>query len=430
MTMSIQCKVPRAARIVLLLLLSTSVFYGYSVLTHEAIVDTLWDASIQKMLLQRFPMSTPEELEEAHAYVYGGCIIQDMGYYPFSSKLFSDLTHYVRSGDFVVALIREAQDLNEYAFALGALAHYAADNNGHRLGTNVAVPVLYPDLRREFGQSVTYWDNPLSHIRTEFGFDVLQVAQGRYANDQFRKFIGFKVSKPVLERAFLDTYGLEMKDVFKSLDLALGTYRYSTSSIIPGMTKVAWELKKDVFIKEIPGITRKKFLYNLSRSSYEKDFGKMYQRPGFKTRLVSWFLRIVPKSGPFKGLAFKAPTPEVEKMFMASFNATVDNDRLLLADVAAGRFEMLTNENIDIGAPTVAGKYLGADLAYDKLLDKLAEHKFVAVSADLRSNILDYYKERKPPLAPATPKVTAAWDKVMEQRTQLEQLQPQTAGTQ
>ena len=428
--MSIQCKVPRAARIVLLLLLSTSVFYGYSVLTHEAIVDTLWDASIQKMLLQRFPMSTPEELEEAHAYVYGGCIIQDMGYYPFSSKLFSDLTHYVRSGDFVVALIREAQDLNEYAFALGALAHYAADNNGHRLGTNVAVPVLYPDLRREFGQSVTYWDNPLSHIRTEFGFDVLQVAQGRYANDQFRKFIGFKVSKPVLERAFLDTYGLEMKDVFKSLDLALGTYRYSTSSIIPGMTKVAWELKKDVFIKEIPGITRKKFLYNLSRSSYEKDFGKMYQRPGFKTRLVSWFLRIVPKSGPFKGLAFKAPTPEVEKMFMASFNATVDNDRLLLADVAAGRFEMLTNENIDIGAPTVAGKYLGADLAYDKLLDKLAEHKFATVSADLRSNILDYYKDRKPPVAPATPKVTAAWDKVMEQRTQLEQFQPQTAGTQ
>ena len=428
--MSIQLRFPRAARIALLLLLSTSVFYGYSVLTHEAIVDTLWDSSIQKMLLERFPMSTPEELEDAHAYVYGGCIIQDMGYYPFSSKLFSDLTHYVRSGDFVVALIRESQDLNEYAFALGALAHYAADNNGHRLGTNVAVPVLYPNLRREFGKTVTYWDNPLSHIRTEFGFDVLQVAQGRYASDQFRKFIGFKVSKPVLERAFLDTYGLEMKDIFKSLDLALGTYRYSTSSVIPGMTKVAWELKKDVFIKEIPGITRKKFLYNLSRSSYEKDFGKMYQRPGFKTRLVSWFLRIVPKSGPFKGLAFKAPTPEVEKMFMASFNATVDNDRLLLADVAAGRFEMLTNENIDIGAPTVAGKYLGADLAYDKLLDKLAEHKFATVSADLRSNILDYYKDRKPPVAPATPKVTAAWDKVMEQRTQLEQFQPQTAGTQ
>jgi len=430
MIMPFPFRVPRAARLIALLLLSTSVFYGYSVLTHEAIVDSLWDVSIQKMLLQRFPLSTPEEIEDAHAYVYGGCIIQDMGYYPFSSKLFSDLTHYVRSGDFVVALIRESQDLNEYAFALGALAHYAADNNGHRLGTNVAVPVLYPDLGQKFGKTVTYWDNPLSHLRTEFGFDVLQVAQGRYASDQYRKFIGFKVSKPVLERAFVDTYGIEMKDIFKSLDLALGTYRYSTSSVIPGMTKVAWQLKKDTLIKEMPGITKRKFLYNLSRSSYEKDFGKMYQRPGFKTRLISWFLRIMPKSGPFKGLAFKAPTPAVEKMFMASFNATVDSYRALLADVAARRLDLVTNENIDIGVPTVAGKYLGADLAYDKLLDKLADHKFVGVSADLRSNMLDYYKERKPPVGPATAKVAAAWDKLMEQRTQLEQLQPQTAATQ
>ena len=59
--------------------LPTSVSYGYSVLTHEAIVDTLWDASIQKLLVTRFPATTPEELEEAHAYVYGGCILQDMG---------------------------------------------------------------------------------------------------------------------------------------------------------------------------------------------------------------------------------------------------------------------------------------------------------------------------------------------------------------
>src|ERR1700685_4152823 len=130
-----------------LILISTSVSYGYSVLTHEAIVDSLWDASLQKMLLGRFPGSTPEELEQAHAYAYGGCIIQDMGYYPFSSRMFSDLTHYVRSGDFIVALIEESQNVNEYAFALGALSHYAADNNGHRIATNLAVPMLYPTLR-------------------------------------------------------------------------------------------------------------------------------------------------------------------------------------------------------------------------------------------------------------------------------------------
>src|SRR4051812_31510839 len=288
------------ASLVLLSLCVAPAARGYSVLTHEAIVDSLWDSSIQKLLRKRFPAATPEDLEKAHAYVYGGCIIQDMGYYPFSSRLFSDLTHYVRSGDFVVALIRESQDLNEYAFALGALAHYAADNNGHRLGTNLAVPVLYPNLRRQFGKEVTYWDNPLAHIRTEFGFDVLQVAQGRYAPERYRDFIGFEVAKPVLERAFLDTYGIEMKDVFGNLDLALGSFRYSVSSIIPGMTRVAWQIKGDQFTKEIPGMTKKKFLYNLSRSSYEKDFGTKYKKPGLGTRFLAWTLRLVPKSGPFK----------------------------------------------------------------------------------------------------------------------------------
>jgi hypothetical protein len=408
------------------LLLSTSVSYGYSVLTHEAIVDSLWDASIQKMLVARFPAATPEDLEEAHAYVYGGCILQDMGYYPFSSKFFSDLTHYVRSGDFIVALIRESQDLDEYAFALGALAHYAADDSGHRLATNLAVPLLYPELRTRFGRTVTYWDNPLSHLRTEFGFDVLQVAQGRYAADGYRKFIGFQVSKPVLERAFRDTYGLELKDVFGSLDLALGSFRYSVSNIIPGMTRVAWQLKGDTVVKEIPGMTKKKFLYNLSRSSYEKDFGKGYHRPGIRTRFVSWILKIVPKVGPFKSLKFRAPTPEVERMFMTSFNATVDSYRALLAKAGDGRTE-LVNQNFDIGKPTVAGEYLGADLAYDKLLDKLAGHKFVGVSADLRGNILDYYKERKPPVSPPTKKASAEWAKVLEERTQLEAFQPEVA---
>jgi hypothetical protein len=416
----------RAACLIVLLLLPTSGLYGYSVLTHEAIVDSLWDGSIQKILLKRFPTATPEELEKAHAYVYGGCILQDMGYYPFSSRFFSDLTHYVRSGDFVVALIHESQDLNEYAFALGALAHYAADNSGHRIATNLAVPILYPELRAKFGKTVTYWDNPIAHLRTEFGFDVLQVAQGRYAPDRYRAFIGFQVAKPVLERAFQDTYGLELKDIFGNLDLALGSYRYSVSSIIPGMTRVAWQLKKDAFIKEIPGVTRRKFLFNLSRSSYEKEWGTEYHRPGIRTRFVSLVLRIIPKSGPFKSLAFRAPTPEVEKMFMASFNATVDSYRASLANVNSGRLELL-NENFDVGTPTVGGHYEGADLAYAKLLGKLADRKFSGVPAELRSNILDYYKDRKQPASPPTKKSGVASAKLLEQRAGLEQLQPQTA---
>ena len=349
-----------------------------------------------------------------------------MGSYPISSPFFSDLTHYVRSGDFVVALLRESQDLNEYAFALGALSHYAADDSGHRIATNLAVPLLYPELRGRFGKTVTYWDNPLSHLRTEFGFDVLQVAQGRYAPDRYRAFIGFKVAKPVLERAFLDTYGIEMKDVFGNEDLAFESFRYSVGSIIPGMTRVAWQLKKDTVVKEIPGITKKKFLFNLSRSSYEKEWGTEYHRPGIRTRLVSWVLQMVPKSGPFKSLAFRAPTPEVEKMFMASFNATVDNYRALLVNEDARRLA-LPNENFDLGTPTIAGRYLGADLAYDKLLGKLADHKFTGISEDLRANILDYYKDRKPPAFPATKKVDAEWAKLLEQRAGLAEFTPETA---
>lgn len=419
---------PRARRLITLFLLSAPVFYGYSVLTHEAIIDAAWDASIQTTLLKRFPMATPAEITMAHAYAYGGCIIQDMGYYPFGSHFFSDLTHYVRSGDFVVALIRESQDINEYAFALGALAHYAADNSGHRLATNLAVPILYPELRTRFGKTVTYWDNPLSHVRTEFGFDVLQVAQGRYAPDQYRAFIGFEVARPLLERAFRDTYGMEMKDVFGNLDLAFGSFRYSVSSIIPGATRIAWQLGRETFIKEIPGITKKKFLFNISRSSYEKKWGRTYKRPGFGTRLLALLLRLVPKSGPFRSLAFRTPTPEVEKLFMASFNATLDSYRLLLISVDGGSPE-LPNENFDVGAMTSAGQYRGTDLAYDTLLGKLAEHRFEGISADLRANILDYYENRKPPVSPPTRKATAEWARLVEQLAQLKQVQQDAATT-
>jgi len=421
-------RLARIARLVALLLLCNSVFYGYSVLTHEAIVDSLWETSIQKVLLKRFPAATPEELQQAHAYAYGGCILQDMGYYPFSSRFFSDLTHYVRSGDFVAALIRDSQGLNEYAFALGALAHYAGDNTGHRIATNLAVPILYPKLRTEFGNTVTYWDNPLSHIRTEFGFDVLQVALGRYPPDRYRAFIGFQVSKPVLERAFQDTYGIDINDVFGNLDLALGSFRYSVSSIIPGMTRVAWQLKKEAVVHETPGVTKKKFLYNLSRSSYEKEWGTQYHRPGFRTRVVSWALRGVPKSGPFRSLAFRAPTPEVERIFMASFNASVDCYRALLVTIEANHVQ-LQNENFDVGTSTLAGEYVGTDLAYEKLLGKLAERRFVGVSVDLRSNILDYYQDRKSPAPPLTKKASAEWTKLIEEREQLDQLKPETATT-
>src|SRR5437879_100672 len=258
---------------------------GYSVLTHEEIVDLLWLDQIRPLLLKKFPNTTTEQLKEAHAYAYGGCLIQDIGYYPFGNRYFSDLVHYVRSGDFVVALMDEAQDVNEYAFALGALSHYAADLGGHP-AVNMAVAREFPKLRAKYGDSVTFADDPKAHVRTEFGFDVVQVSKNRYTPDSYRDFIGFEVAKPLLERAFLKTYGIQLKDVFLNLDLSIGTFRRSVSSVIPEMTKVALATKKTDMVRENPGFDKSKFLFRLSRSDYEKRWGKAYQKPGIGARIL------------------------------------------------------------------------------------------------------------------------------------------------
>lgn len=375
----------------LLLLFSVSTASAYSVLTHEAIIDSTWDSAIKPLLLKRFPAATPDELTQAHAFAYGGCIIQDLGYYPFGSKLFSDLTHYVRSGDFILNMIRDSQDLNEYAFALGALSHYAADNNGHPLAVNQAVPLFYPKLGLKFGKLVTYADDPFSHGKTEFAFDVFQAAKGRYASAAYKSFIGFEVAKPLLERAFENTYGLRPEKVLLSIDLAIGSYRRAVGTILPALTRVAWQNKRQEIRKDAPSVTRKKFLYNLSRSSYEKNWGATYKRPGIRSKVLAGLFRIVPKVGPFRPLAFERLTPETEKMYMASFNSTIDRYRELLSEVYAGRLK-LPNANLDVGKLTAAGKYTLTDAAYSQLLHKLQGH-YTEMPQELRSDILAFYHD-------------------------------------
>jgi hypothetical protein len=370
---------------------------AYSVLTHEAIVDSTWDGAIKPLLLKRFPASTDDDLTAAHAYAYGGSIIQDLGYYPFGSKFYSDLTHYVRGGDFIANMIRESADLDEYAFALGALSHFAADNNGHRVATNVSVPLLYPRLRLKFGDSVTYADDPFSHTKTEFGFDVFQAAKSRYASAAYKNFIGFEVAKPVLQRAFQDTYGMRIEHVFLNLDLAIGSYRRAVGTVLPALTRVAWQIKSQEIRKDAPGITRKKFLYNLSRSSYEKNWGATYRKPGVKSRMLAGLFRIVPRAGPFKALAYEKLTPETERLYMAGFNASIDRYRELLSGVGSGRLK-LPNDNFDVGEATQAGKYRLTDLAYAKLLYKLDGH-YADLPPDLRRDILVFYRDLSLPIA-------------------------------
>lgn len=378
-------------------------------------VDAAWDSAIKPLLLKRFPAATEDDLTAAHAYAYGGCIIQDLGYYPFGTAFFSDLTHYVRSGDFILNMIRESQDLDEYAFALGALSHFAADNHGHRMATNVSVPLLYPKLRVKFGNSVTYADDPFSHGKTEFGFDVFQSAKSRYASAAYKNFIGFQVAKPVLQRAFEDTYGMPIERVFLNLDLAIGSYRRAVGTILPALTKVAWQIKKQEIKREVPGITRKKFLYNLSRSSYEKNWGAAYQRPGIWSRMLAFFFRIVPRIGPFKAMAFEKLTPETERLYMVGFNASIDRYREFLAAVNRGRLH-LPNHNIDVGEFTSAGKYTLTDHAYAKLLDKLEGH-YGELTEDLRSDILAFYQDLSVPIATKTNE--GDWARLQEELNQL-----------
>src|ERR1700726_2423748 len=305
---------------------------AYSVLTHEQVVDLVWKDNFVPLLKKRFPSATDDDLKKAHAFAYGGSLIQDMGYYPFGSKYFSDLTHYVRTGDFIVNMINESSDLNEYAFALGALAHYSADNCGHPT-INQVVAIEFPKLQKKFGKEVTYEDNPKAHIRTEFGFDVIQVAKNRYTSDAYHDFIGFEIPKPVLERAFLDTYGIPLSDVIKNEDLAFGTFRRAISRVIPEMTRVALIARKKEIVAETPNFRARQFRYYLSRAKYQKEWGRTYQQPGFGTRVLAFFLKFVPKVGPFKALDFKIPTQQTEDLYIASVDRTLDNYRTLLIEV-------------------------------------------------------------------------------------------------
>lgn len=389
---------------------------AYAVLAHQALIDTVWETHLKPLLKARYPRATEDELSAAQAYAYGGSIIQDLGYYPHGSHLFSDLTHYVRSGDFVLALLRDAQDLDQYAFALGALSHYATDNEGHRIGTNRAVPILYPPLQEKFGNFVTYEDDELAHVKTEFGFDVLQVAQQHYAPSGYHDFIGFEVSRPLLDQAFQETYGIELKSVLADEDLALNSYRRDVSKLLPEATRIAWSLKKKEIQEDEPGITRNRFLYNLSRASYEKEWGADYDHPSREERFLAFLYKLVPKFGSLRVLELKTPTPETEKMFEESFNASATEYRRLLKAEREGGLQ-LPNLNFDVGKETAGGSYRLNDDAHAQLLHKLAASHFACISPDLRAEMLNFFSSNEAPYD--VKKDQKAWAQVEAELQQL-----------
>lgn len=386
-------------------LLSDRPASAYSVLAHQGTVDAAWDDSIVPLLRQRFGGLTEAQLAQARAYAYGGSLIQDLGYYPFGSHLFTNLTHYVRSGEFVDALIRGAADPNEYAFALGALAHYASDNAGHPLAVNRVVPLMYPKLRAKVGAEALYADSPARHVMVEFAFDVLQVARGAYVAQAYRDRIGFEVSKPLLERAVRDTYGLELGDLLLSVDLAIGTYRRAVGTTIPELTRIAWRDKREEIEKAAPGATERGFVYVLSRRDYDREFGTKYRKPGIFARLIGFVLKILPKIGPMRPLAFQPLTVEAERLFAESVATARTRYRASLQALREGRLA-LANTDFETGRPPTRGENPLADEAHADLLHQLARRKFANVPSALRQRLNDFFAA--PPSPPHASRRTEA----------------------
>ena len=355
---------------------------------HEAIIDAEWDSQIRPSLISHFPKATPDELRLAKSYAYGGSVIQDMGYYPLSGLFFSHLTHYVRTGAFVQALFQESKDINDFAFALGALSHYSADIQGHSLGVNLSVPLLYPRLHRKYGDVMTWEDSPYAHVATEFAFDTLEVVAGHVAPQKYHEWIGFRVPEPVLRRAFQKTYGIELNDQILCPHLAFATYREFASRVIPEMTEVAW-VQRSKTLEERATNLHHKTLFHLGRPSIEASWEKTRSRPGLGDKMLGFVFLVLPKVGPLSVFTFHTPTEQTEQLFADSLRATVADYEVKIKDPHFDPPEI----NLDTGKPTHPGEYRYCDMTYAKLLQKLARDHFTTVTPSLRGKLLSFYSE-------------------------------------
>jgi len=395
--------------------------HAYSILTHEALIDANWDKLLLPLLKQRFPQSTDEELKDAHAYAYGGAVVPDMGYFPGGSKLFTNLLHYVRSGDFVMALLKNAQNLDEFAFALGTLCHYEADKYGHRIGINPGVPLVYPKVGKKFGETVTYEEDPIAHVRIEFSFDVLQTSRGNYAPTTYHDYIGFKVSRALLEKAFLETYGINVNDLFGNLSRTIGTFRWIVKDLFPYITRAAWASKKGDIMKLKPGATGRQFIYTMHRKNYYRDFVTKEERPPFFANVLSLLIRIAPKIGPLRVLKFKPPGADAEKLFIQSFDTTTAFYTHSVTELGRGPIS-LSNINFDTGLNTAPGEYKLADKTYCELLFQLKDKQFAGITSALQQNILTFYSGYKPVIL--TKRQSREWQTTKEALEQLKTTPP------
>ncbi len=391
---------------------------AYSVLTHEELIDLAWNDSIRPLLLAKFPGATESQLREAHAYAYGGSAVQDMGYYPFGKPFFSNLTHYVRTGDFVVWMLQNARNMNEYAFAVGALSHYLGDSIGHAQAVNPATAVAFPKLAQKFGAIVTYGESPHGHIRTEFAFDVDELRDLEFAPPAYLRHIGFKVPRKFLQRAFFATYGLNIYEVIGRARPALRSYRSSVRSFIPSFAEAEVVLHGHQFPDHPDDDAYRTFADRVARTNYDRHWKHAYNGPGFKAHLLAILVFLVPKVGAASDLAIKIPTPDTQEWYLRSVNHTVDVLRDTLNGARNDVDPPLPNLVLDTGGRAQLGDYKLADQAYAQLLRRITEKPQRPISEDLRQHILAYYANFEP--------ASDAPDPITEQLAKLKDLRSRT----
>jgi hypothetical protein len=315
-----------------------------------------------------------------------------MGYYPFGKQLFSDLTHYVRTGDFVLWMLRSARTINEYAFAIGALSHYLGDSIGHSEAINPATAIAFPKLRKKFGASVTYDESPHGHIRTEFAFDIAELSDGDFPSGAYLRFIGFKVPGTFLEEAFLKTYGFDIHEVVGRARPALHSYRTSVRSFIPAFAEAEVVLHRNQFPPHTDSEADRIFREHLARTIYERKWKSTKKGPGIKAHLLAILVFIIPKIGAASDLAIKIPNPQTYEMYQRSVNHTVDIFREILGKLGDnGNGAKLVNIDLDTGDHVKRGEYPRTDATYARLLKRLTSTPDRVIPADTKRNIMTYY---------------------------------------
>lgn len=401
---------------------------AYSFLTHEDMVDVAWHGSIRPLLLRRFPTATDAQLREARAYAYGGATIQDMGYYPFGHQFFSNLTHYVRSGGFIENLFKDAQTVDEYAFAIGALSHYVGDSDGHRYATNISTPIEFPKLKKKYGPVVTYDENPHAHVRTEFAYDVEQLGQHWFAPAGYLHAAGFQVPQRLLQQAFFDTYGLSLRSVLGRPFPAIETYRGSLQGILPDIARAEVLIHRNDFPREMDTPAFHQYSTRQKQAGLDNQWAKYSKKAGFKLHFLAIMVRILPKIGTLSDLAIRGPNTETNRWYIESVNRSVDNYEGLLGQLAKNPWVVLKlpDKDLDTGNPVQPGAYRLTDKTYRDLLHQLTQRPNRTIPYALKNNVLAYYANPNAPIS--TKKNKSAWKHVQAELVKLRGMKTTATG--